>query len=328
MLRTKLPIASRSSWSRISRMRPNMPSVSVSAGPRSGMVWPGRRGRVSSACSHARHAGPAPGAGAAGPPWRARARAASAAFVRLEFSRMSSRKVLKRNVSTSRRTGRTSPSAGVLQPLAVAAQAREAVFVEALSRDLVRDEGVAVPVTADPRSALEEGADLPALVRIGVVQRALQLLLQLRYDVEEILVDEIQPPGELLGDGGLLEPQLARQPQQFDLGAETVDQAQALPRGPARRLEVHEPPIDAAVPLEHGDAFRLGRMSGDHGPDAQVAHERAHLVGAHAGGGGRRHHLGEGPAQLLVAALDLALAPLPHRGVLLGPGEQLEPDTL
>ena len=39
----------------------------------------------------------------------------AAAFVRLEFSRMSSRKVLKRNVSTSRRTGRTSPSAGAEQ---------------------------------------------------------------------------------------------------------------------------------------------------------------------------------------------------------------------
>src|SRR3989454_9032076 len=153
-------------------------------------------------------------------------------------------------------------------------------------------------------------------------------LLQLGHDVEQILVDEIQAPGELLGHGGLLEPQLPRQPQQLDLRAETVDQGEALPRGPARRLEVHQPPVNAAVPLQHGDAFRLRWVSGDHGPDAQVAHERAHLVGAHAGAGGRRHHLGEGTAQLLIAALDLALAPLPHRGVLLGDGEELEPDTL
>src|SRR3989454_204110 len=33
------------------------------------------------------------------------------------------------------------------------------------------------------------------------------------------------------------------------------------------------------MPLEHGDAFCLRRVSGDHRPDAQVAHERAHLVG-------------------------------------------------
>src|SRR3989441_12611031 len=94
------------------------------------------------------------------------------------------------------------------------------------------------------------------------------------------------------------------------------------------RLEVHEPPVDAAMPLEHGDAFCLRRVSGDHRPDAQVAHERAHLVGGHAAGGGRGHHLGKRAAQLLVAALYLALAPLAHRAVLLGDGEELEPDAL
>src|SRR2546430_2745021 len=266
MLRTKLPIASRSSWSRISRMRRNMPSVSVSAGPRSGTRWPGRSGRVSSACSHARHAGPAPGTGAeatALPGLRGGVRPPAPAPREPLAERPSER--LRDGCGA---LGDAQPTQQVLEPLAVAAQAREAVFVEGLSRDLVCHEGVAVPVAADPRPALEEGTDLPALARIGVMQRALQLLLQLRHDVEQVLVDEIQAPGELLGDGGLLEPQLPSQPQQLDLGAETVDQGETLPRRPARRLEVHEPPVDAAGPPAHGGAFCPPRGGGGHRPGA------------------------------------------------------------
>ena len=42
----------------------------------------------------------------------------------------------------------------------------------------------------------------------------------------------------------------------------------------------------------------------------------------------RPHHLGEGAPQPVVAPLHFALPPLPHGGVLLGDGQQLEPHAL
>src|SRR5213080_3937064 len=82
------------------------------------------------------------------------------------------------------------------------------------SRTTSRVEGVAVPVAADPGTELEERRHLPALRRVRLPQRALQLVHQLGDDLEEVLVDEVQPPRQLLVDGGFLEPQLAGEPQQ------------------------------------------------------------------------------------------------------------------
>src|SRR3989454_3216695 len=44
----------------------------------------------------------------------------------------------------------------------------------------------------------------------------------------------------------------------------------ALPGGPARGLEVHEPAVDAPMLFEHGDALGFGRVRGDDGAHAQV----------------------------------------------------------
>src|SRR5207245_6860837 len=43
---------------------------------------------------------------------------------------------------------------------------------------------------------------------------------------------------------------------QLDVGAQALDQGGSLAGGPTRRLQIDEPPVDPAVLLEHGHAFR------------------------------------------------------------------------
>src|SRR5438093_973447 len=240
ILRMKLPIASRSHWSRSSRVSRNIPSVSAASAGR--LVGRSERsGWASSPWSQPRHATER---GAGGSPWlRTRHSAVSAASSRALFSRRSSRNVLNRKASTSRRTGRTSSSA--------APQARYAVVAHGLVRHLVRDERIAVPVAADPRPELEERRQLERRAGIGLPHGTVELVHELGDDIEQILRDEVQPPGALLRDRGLFQPQLPREPQQLDLRAHARDQGVALAGSPARRFEIDQPAVDAAVLLEH-----------------------------------------------------------------------------
>ena len=214
------------------------------------------------------------------------------------------------------------------QALPIASQARYAVVAHGLVRHLVRDERIAVPVAADPRPELEERRQLERRAGIGLPHGTVELVHELGDDIEQILRDEVQPPGALLRDRGLFQPQLPREPQQLDLRAHARDQGVALAGSPARRFEIDQPAVDAAVLLEHGDALGFGRMGGDHRPHAQARREGPHLVGRDALRGRGAHHLGKRSPQLLGAALQLGLASLAHRGVLLGDGEQLEPHAL
>ena len=101
-------------------------------------------------------------------------------------------------------------------PLAVASQARDAIVDQGAARDVVGDKRVAVPVAADPRAELEERRHVDVVPRVRLPQGVLELVHQLGHDLEEVLVDEVQAPRQLLHDRGLREPQLAREPQQLD----------------------------------------------------------------------------------------------------------------
>src|SRR2546426_788826 len=79
----------------------------------------------------------------------------------------------------------------------------------------------------------------------------LELVHEVGDDVEQVLRHEVQSPGELLGDRGLLQSQLPGEPQQLDLRSHGVDQVAPLARGPARRFELDQPAVDPAVLLEH-----------------------------------------------------------------------------
>src|SRR5439155_33433 len=217
MLRTKLPIASRSSSSRSSRISRNMPSVSAASGGRLGGGQSGWSGRASSPCSQVTHSGDA-GAGAGGSPGgRARHRAPSAAGVEL-----SGQGLPELEGDPGRALGDGEPPQQLGQALAVATQARDAILIHGPARHLVGDEGIAVAVAADPRPELEERRHLEPAVGVGPLQRPIEPVHELGDDVEQVFRHEVQTPGELLGNRGLLQSQLAAEPQQLDLGAHGV----------------------------------------------------------------------------------------------------------
>src|SRR4029077_19702593 len=94
------------------------------------------------------------------------------------------------------------------------------------------------------------------------------------------------------------------------------------------RFEIHQPTINAAMLLEHRHALDLRRVRGDDRPHPQAGDYAAHFVRRDSAPRRRGDDLGERAAQLIVSSLDLALAPLPHGGVLLGDRQQLEPHAL
>src|SRR5215469_8405241 len=120
----------------------------------------------------------------------------------------------------------------------------------------------------------------------GIVahQRRFELFLELGDLIEERLLEEMQPPRHLLRDRRLLETQLAGQPQKIDLIAQARFELAALARRPARRFELDEATIDAAMNLENGDALRFGRMRGQHRLDAEMVEKALQIPGGDAGG--------------------------------------------
>src|SRR5439155_1122590 len=96
-------------------------------------------------------------------------------------------------------------------------------------------------VAADPRAELEERRHVEVMRRVRLPQRALELVHELGHDLEEVLVDEVQAPRQLLLDGGFCEPQLAREPQQLDLGPQVLEQRAALAREHALDLRLMRP---------------------------------------------------------------------------------------
>lgn len=214
------------------------------------------------------------------------------------------------------------------QPHAVAAQARHAHLPQRVPRDLAGDERVAVAVAADPRAEAEDHRQLDRLAGELLDEGGLDAVDQLGHDVEKVLVEEVQAPGHLLVDRGLLELEFAREPEDFDLVGDRAHQVVALAVGPARRLELVKLEVDAPVPLEHCDPLGLGRVRRDHRADAQPAQRVAHGLRVESCLGGRVEDVREAATHLRVASRAFELATPAHVAVLLGDLEQLEPDRL
>src|SRR4030095_12487731 len=109
--------------------------------------------------------------------------------------------------------------------------------------DIVGNERIAVPVPADPGTELEEGRHLEGLAWKEHLKRAVELLVHLTGGFEQRFVEEVESPVDLLRNGRLLQPEFSRHPEQLDVVAKLVDQRGAFPRGPAGRLEIHQPAI-------------------------------------------------------------------------------------
>ena len=213
-------------------------------------------------------------------------------------------------------------------PLAIMPQRGERVLPQRPGGDFGRHPRIAVAVTADPGAILQEGRQLEALAGVILLERGVDQAQHLRRLLEQGLVEEMQAPRDLVLHGRLLQMQLARHPHQLDLVAQVVDEGGALAFGPARHLELTQQEIDLAIFLQHGDALGLGRMRGDHRPDAQVRQERLDLLRRDPGIGRLGEDMGEGATQRIAAPGALDLTTAAHRGVLIGDGEKLEPDAL
>ena len=122
--------------------------------------------------------------------------------------------------------------------------------------------------------------------------------------------------------------QLSGHPHELDLIAQIVDELRALPLRPARIFQLAQQEIGLAVFLQHCDALRFGRMRGQHRTDAQIRDELLDFLGPDAAPRRLGQNMAKGAAELLAAALALYLAPPAHGRVLLGDGEELEPDAL
>ena len=196
------------------------------------------------------------------------------------------------------------------------------------ARHRIGDEGIAVAVAADPRAKLKKRRYLELLVRIMLLERALEGGEQIRREIENRLRKEVLPPGDFMFDGRLFEMQLARQPQEFDLIAHRPPSAFALAIGPARRFEIAQQQINAAVLLQNRNALGFGRMRRYHRTDAQRLQLRADFVRADAGARGAGQHLIEGAEQLIMSALALDTAAPAHRIGLFGDRDELEQNAL
>ncbi len=129
-------------------------------------------------------------------------------------------------------------------------------------------------------------------------------------------------------DGRLFQMQIAGQEQEFDLVAHLRAERVALAVGPARRFEIAQQQINAAVLLQDRDAPGFGRMRCYHRTNAQRLQLRADLVRADAGARGAGQHLVEGAEQLIMSALAFDMAAPAHRIGLFGDGDELEQNAL
>ena len=213
-------------------------------------------------------------------------------------------------------------------PLAIMPQRGESVLPQRPGGDLSGHPRIAVAVAADPGAILQEGRQLELLAGVILLERGIDQAEQLRRLLEQGFVEEVQPARDLVLHGRLLQMQLARHPDELDLVAQIVDESGALAFGPARHLELAQQQVDLAIFLQHGDALGFGRVRGDHRPDAQARQQRLDFLRRDPGVGRFGEDMSEGATQRIAAARALDLAAAAHRGILIGNGEKLEPDTL
>ncbi len=97
---------------------------------------------------------------------------------------------------------------------------------------------MAVAITANPGTEPEEQRHIPVAPGKGVLQIRCHLGQQRGYDIEQILAEKIQTPGNFIPHARLFQLQLAGEPQQLDFIAQRADQLLLLARRPARRFEL------------------------------------------------------------------------------------------
>ena len=171
----------------------------------------------------------------------------------------------------------------VADPLDVFLQHQPVVHARRQGRGLRLDEGIPVPVAADPGAEAEETGD--AEVGLGAIDPPgdpLQASVDLGHGLEEGLAEEVEPLLDLVGDLGFVDPHLVRLPQDLDLGEDGPQALLGLLLVEAAGTQVLGQEEDAAEGFEDGAALGLRGMGGEDRQIEQTVQEALQLPGTHA----------------------------------------------
>jgi hypothetical protein len=201
------------------------------------------------------------------------------------------------------------------------------VQCERPGRDAVVDARVAVPVAADPGAEAERTVGWPGLAgRVVPPQRVLEVAHELRQDVEEYVLERVQPAAHLVDHGRTLLAHLVGQPEQRDALAHAVEQPTALLRRQPRVVVPGDQRLHRPQVVLESAAACLGRVGGEDRPDAQLADEPGRLAGREAGPAHGRDRGRDRLRPRRRRGLPLALPYRPQPVVLLGQVDQVEVD--
>ena len=210
----------------------------------------------------------------------------------------------------------------------VVVESRAAAGTKRFAGNLVGDEGIAVAVAADPGAEAKQGGKGEAVIRVVPRQGPFKIGQRVWHGIEQRLLKEVQPPGDLLGHRRLLQPDLAGEPKQIDLILERLGDFRPLPRCPALALELDKVAIDPAVDFQDGDPFGLRRMRRDDWRNHRAVQEILDPLRLDT----RRRGFGEGPVETALyrvrAAQRLDPPAQPRLRDVLGDTQEVEPDAL
>ena len=177
----------------------------------------------------------------------------------------------------------TQHASQVADPVDIGLQHQGVMHAHRQGRGLRLDEGVPIPVAADPGAKADEAGD--AEVGLGPIdppRHPLQASVDLGHGLEEGLAEEVEPLLDLVRNLGLVDPDLVRLPQDLDLGKDGPQALLRLLVVEAAGAQVLGQQKDAAEGFEDSAALGLGGVGGKDREVAQVIEEALQLPGAHA----------------------------------------------
>ncbi len=110
------------------------------------------------------------------------------------------------------------------------------VFAQGFFGDGNRHKGVAVAIAADPAAEAQKGRNGEGVARVCFAQRVVQAAVDHRRQVEQDLVEEVEPVAHLVQHAWLPQPGFVRLPQRHDLLADPVQRIALFLRGQGREI--------------------------------------------------------------------------------------------
>ena len=188
-----------------------------------------------------------------------------------------------------------------------------------------RDVRVAVAIAAHPRPERDQRRHRDPLARIALLDRRLELAVELRHHAVQRRGEVDEPAVDLVGGGGGGGADLVGAPQLLDRAGDRAA-GLGLVVGHRRALvQIPQPREDARELLDRGPAPRLGRVGGHDEPELGALEHLPQLARRHAPLGEVCHRGAQGAGAGRVAEPALAPAQPPHALVVLGQVHELEP---